>query len=623
MTKYLFFFLVSTGISLVITPLIRLLAKKGNICDFPSERKIHQKPIPLLGGVPIFISLNFTLLLGVIFNNTYIREFLLSRWRLLLACQIIILVIGIYDDIEKLHPRVKFFLQIFVGFLLVLFGFGIHAISNPFSGNAIHLGIFSIPITILWVVGIINALNLVDGLDGLAAGTSLIVCATIFAISYFSQNIGIGLVTLILAGSILGFLKYNFHPAKIFLGDSGSLLLGFLLAVLSIEGSSKGATLVAVLAPILVLGLPIMDTLLSMLRRFSKSIDFVNNGTKKGKLKASFFNGFSMFEADKDHIHHRLLKLGFSHKKAVIILYGVCIALCVVAFLTVAWADFNLTLFLLAILVSVFIGIKSLNYKELKVLESGIFLPLVNLPVINKKLFQAFFDLFVISFSYYLSGILVWGGFGGQEKVIFIETLPIVLAIKIIIFYVSGLYKGSWRHSSIEDIIKIVKAVVFSSVCSIFVLVLLFGMKAFGGIIFFIIDFYLLFSFVAGYRISSRVLENYYKHDSTHNGKKVLIYGAGRKGSTLLKEIRRNGDVSYSPVGFIDDDLAKRGRILHSYPIFGSIEDLERVVKKNEISEIIISTRKIGMEKINKLKEFCKQKGIEIKRFELSFGEIS
>lgn len=623
MTKYLFFFLVSTGISLVITPLIRLLAKKANICDIPSERKIHRKSMPLLGGVPIFISLNLTLLLGFILNNTYIKELLLSRWRLLLACQIIILTMGIYDDIKKIQPRIKFLFQISVGIILILFGFGIHTISNPFSGNVIHLGLFSIPVTILWLVGITNALNLVDGLDGLAAGTSLIVCATIFAISYFNQNIGIGLVSLILAGSILGFLRYNFYPAKIFLGDSGSLLLGFLLAVLSIEGSSKGATLVAVLAPILALGLPIMDTLLSMIRRFSKSIDLVNYRAKNGRLKAAISNGISMFEADKDHIHHRLLKLGFSHKKAVIVLYSICVGLCIVAFLTVAWANFNITLFLFAILVSVFIGIKSLNYRELKVLESGILLPLFKFPIIDKKLFQAFFDLLVISFSYYLSFILVLRNFGGLEKTLFIKTLPFVLALKIIIFYISGLYKSSWRYSSIHDIIKIIKALVLSSVCSIFVLVLIFGMKTFGGIIFFIMDFYLLLSFVAGYRVSFRILDSFYHRNSADNGKKILIYGAGNKGSTVLKEIRRNGSYFFSPVGFIDDDIDKKGKILHSYPIFGSIEDLERVVNKNEISEIIISTRKIGKEKMKKLKEFCKQKGITMRQFEFRLDEIS
>ncbi|MGB6680251.1 MAG: MraY family glycosyltransferase, partial [Candidatus Bathyarchaeia archaeon] len=244
--KYVLFFLIAAGISFAITPLIRLLAKKADIYDIPSERKIHSQPVPLLGGIPIFIAFNLTLLIGYLIHNIYIEEFLSSNWKSLLFCQIIILAIGIYDDIKRLEPGIKFLLQILVGVLLVISGFGIQNISNPITGHTIHLGFLSIFITILWVVGITNALNLIDGLDGLAAGTSLIASITIFTIAFFNQNIGIALIALIIAGAILGFLKYNFHPAKIFLGDSGSLLLGFLLAVFSIRGSSKGAILVTV-----------------------------------------------------------------------------------------------------------------------------------------------------------------------------------------------------------------------------------------------------------------------------------------------------------------------------------------------------------------------------------------
>jgi FlaA1/EpsC-like NDP-sugar epimerase len=153
--------------------------------------------------------------------------------------------------------------------------------------------------------------------------------------------------------------------------------------------------------------------------------------------------------------------------------------------------------------------------------------------------------------------------------------------------------------------------------------VLIFNIKAFGGIIFFIIDFYLLLSFAAGYRVSFRVIDSFYNRNSGNKGKKILIYGAGHKGSMLLKEIRHNGSFSYLPFSFVDDDHNKKGRVLHGCPILGSVEDLELITNKNEISEIIISTRKISKKKIKKLKEFCKQKGISIKQFELGLGEIS
>lgn len=330
--------------------------------------------MPLLGGIPIFIAFNSTFFLGILFNFEYLEKFYSSKWMSIFIAQLIILGIGIYDDIKKTKPWIKFLFQILAGSLLIVFGFGIHIITNPFTGNSIKLGILFIPITILWVIGITNALNLIDGLDGLATGTSFIACITIFGIASIYQNIGIALASLILAGSILGFLRYNFYPAKIFLGDSGSLLLGFLLAILSLQGSHKGAVMVAILAPILVLGLPIMDTLLTMIRRFLKPINPVNYQNENGKLKNLFSKGFSIFEADKDHIHHRLLKIGFSQKKAVLILYGICVVLCALAFVTIAWKNLNIILFLVAIIIGSFIGIKSLKYREFKILENGLLL---------------------------------------------------------------------------------------------------------------------------------------------------------------------------------------------------------------------------------------------------------
>ncbi len=369
MIKYLLFFLTSIAISLLITPLIRLVAIKLNILDLPSKRKIHKKPMPLLGGIPIFIAFNLTIFLGILFNFEYLEKFYTSKWMSIFIAQLIILGIGIYDDIKKTKPWVKFLFQIFAASLLIVAGLGIHIITNPFSGNSINLGILFIPITILWVVGVTNALNLIDGLDGLATGTSLIACITIFGIAYIYQNIGIALVSLILAGSIVGFLRYNFYPAKIFLGDSGSLLLGFLLAVLSLQGSHKGAVMVAILAPILILGLPITDTLLAMIRRFLKPINPVNYQNENGKLKNLLSKGSSIFKADKDHIHHRLLKIGFSQKKVVLILYGICIVLCALAFVTIAWKNLNIILFLIAVIIASFIGIRSLKYREFKILK--------------------------------------------------------------------------------------------------------------------------------------------------------------------------------------------------------------------------------------------------------------
>jgi UDP-GlcNAc:undecaprenyl-phosphate GlcNAc-1-phosphate transferase len=616
------FFLMAAVLAYLFTPHIYNFANWAKIFDVPSERKIHKKPVPLLGGIPIFISFNLTIIASAVFGRSFFEDHFLSHWPALLLCQIIILSLGLFDDLLQLGPSIKFLFQIFVGVLIVLFGFGIHKIANPFNGEIISLRVFSFPVTIIWFVLITNALNLVDGLDGLAAGTACIASMTIFAVSYFNQNMSMAVISAILGGSLLGFLKYNFYPAKIFLGSTGSLLIGFLLAFLSIQGSSKGATLVAVMAPILALGLPIMETVLSMIRRFLRSIHVVDYPRKNGVFRALFFKDFSLFTADLDHVHHRLIKLGFSQKKAVFVLYGVCVALSLLAFFTTAISNINFLALMGTIVVTFFIVLRSLKYEEFKVLKNGLLIPIFNLPIISRRFFLAFFDLGQMAFSLYLCFILVFGKLGAPTKELFVQSVPIFLLIKIIIFHLSGIYKISWFYSSFEEVAKILGAVFLSSLGSLLVSMFVFGVQAFGGIVFFVLDFYLLLTFAGGLRVSYRFLNSYYRKGFVEKGKKILIYGAGYRGSSALKEIRNNGSYMFSPVGFIDDDPHKIGKTLHGCPVLGSSEDLEKISAENEVTEIIISSEKIGKERIKKILEFCRNRGIVLRQFEFRFYEF-
>jgi UDP-GlcNAc:undecaprenyl-phosphate GlcNAc-1-phosphate transferase len=622
MFRFFLFFFLAAGFSFLLTPLVRAFAVRTNITDPPGERKIHKEPVPLLGGVSVFFSFNLAVILGIILNHGNLGEMIVARWQTLFICQVIILGLGFFDDLKRLQPGVKFVFQILVGVMAFVFGFGIQNIANQFHDGVINLGLLSLPVTILWVVMITNALNLIDGLDGLASGTAFIASMTIFAISYFNHNEGIAFVAFILAGSILGFLRYNFHPAKIFLGDSGSLLLGFLLAIFSVQGSSKGPTLLAMMAPILALGLPIMDTLLTMIRRFLKSIHIIDYETKNGFTRILLLRNLSIFTADKDHLHHRLMKRGFSHRKAVVILYGVCISLSVLAFFSFALKSINIIPLMGAVLIAFFIGIRSLNYQEFKILENGLLIPLLNYPIVNRRFFLAFYDLAAVSLSVYLSLILLSNGFNEPTRLQFMRAIPLFLMTKIILFYVSGLYKLSIGQAGLEEAIKIVGATVLSSLSTFLISTLIFGPHGFGGPEFFILDFYLLLTLVGGFRFVFRILNTYYRKGLSNQGKKVLLYGAGNRGSSLLKEIRHNGSYTVFPVGFIDDDPQKRGRNLHGCPIMGTLEDLDELSERNGISEIIISTQKIGRDKVKKLLEFCRNKGIVLRQFEFRFYEF-
>lgn len=284
-------------ISLGVTPFVIKLAFKIGAVDVPKEkRKIHNKPMPRMGGFAIFIAF----VLGLVISQGAIT----TTERGIIIGATVIVIGGILDDVMELKPKSKLAFQVLAAVILILHGIYINSITNPFSSLSdgfINTNIFAIPMTIIWVVGVTNALNLIDGLDGLAAGVGFIASVTIYMVAILAERNSVATLTAILAGSILGFLPYNFNPASIFMGDTGSQLLGFLLAAISMEGAVKSATTFVVVVPILALGLPIYDTLFAVIRR---------------KV-----NGKSIMEADRGHLHHRLLDLGLSQRQSVIIMY--------------------------------------------------------------------------------------------------------------------------------------------------------------------------------------------------------------------------------------------------------------------------------------------------------------
>ncbi|KOA18363.1 putative undecaprenyl-phosphate N-acetylglucosaminyl 1-phosphate transferase [Clostridium homopropionicum DSM 5847] len=288
--------LISVCISFLLTPLIKKLAFKIKALDIPKDaRKIHKEPIPLLGGMAIYLSFLITMILK---EGPLVK----SEVGILLGATIIV-VGGLIDDLKDLRPLFKLAFQVAAASVLIIFGVEIFRITNPFpiGSDYLNLGFLVVPITILWVVGVTNALNLIDGVDGLAAGVAFICSVTIFIIAVLNGRREAALFTAILSGAIFGFLPYNFNPASIFMGDTGAQLLGFLLAAISLEGTIKSATTFAIAVPILAFGLPIYDTLFAMIRR---------------KM-----NGMPIMQADKGHLHHRLLDMGLSQRKVVLIMY--------------------------------------------------------------------------------------------------------------------------------------------------------------------------------------------------------------------------------------------------------------------------------------------------------------
>jgi UDP-GlcNAc:undecaprenyl-phosphate GlcNAc-1-phosphate transferase len=298
MAKYLPIYLVSLLLAMIITPLIIYIARRFNMVDKPDVRRVHTAPVGRIGGLAIFIPV-MAVNLFIFFRDSIARPADIQAgkiWVLFIAATFIFLV-GLIDDIRHLRAKVKFLCQIAAAAAICAAGYRIGTVSIT-ENLSVNFGIFSWPLTILWIVGITNAVNLIDGLDGLAAGLSAVACGVLAVLSiYFGQPL-MTVLSLSLLGALTGFLYFNFNPAKVFMGDCGSLFLGFTIASASIMCAAKTQAVVSLALPVLALGIPIFDTLISVLRRFLERR--------------------SLFSPDKEHFHHRLLALGLKQRHVVL-----------------------------------------------------------------------------------------------------------------------------------------------------------------------------------------------------------------------------------------------------------------------------------------------------------------
>lgn len=313
-------FIVAFVITFIATPFVKKLAFKIGAIDVPKDsRRMHKKPTARLGGLAIFLGF----VLSVIFYANIETEL---AWTLIGCC--IIVVLGIFDDIYALSAKLKLVVQIIAALCPILAGVLIDFIRVPSfidSSGYLALGWLAIPVTLVWIIGITNATNLLDGLDGLACGVSSISALTLLCIALIVGEPEVAFVTSALAGACFGFLPYNFNPAKLFMGDTGALFLGFVLATTSVQGLFKGYAVITVAAPLLILGLPIFDTVSAILRRLK--------------------NHQPIMSPDRGHLHHRLIDAGCSQKQAVSIIYAFCLLLCIVAIGLIATGAISLWVF--------------------------------------------------------------------------------------------------------------------------------------------------------------------------------------------------------------------------------------------------------------------------------------
>jgi UDP-GlcNAc:undecaprenyl-phosphate/decaprenyl-phosphate GlcNAc-1-phosphate transferase len=340
-------FLFSLIFSISLTPFIRNFAIKRGIVDVgTSDRKMHDLPIPRIGGVAIFFSIVFalgTVAVIMLYTRGHI-ELPYVQMGKIISVSFGIFVVGLIDDIFEIKASIKLLFQVVLAVLVFYLGFKIVSVSFPFAGGVLQLGYFSLPVTVLWYVGVTNAFNLIDGIDGLAAGLALIASSIMIFVSLFTGHILIALMCSALAGSLVGFLRFNIYPASIFMGDSGCMFIGFLLSILSVVGTQKSSAAIPVVVPLLILAVPLLDTTLTISRRV--------------------LSGQKIFKPDRGHLHHKLLDKGLNQRTVALILYGVAASLGFYSLLFVDSANRLIGYSLLFVFAILFVGIQRIGYEE-------------------------------------------------------------------------------------------------------------------------------------------------------------------------------------------------------------------------------------------------------------------
>ncbi|MDX6696423.1 MAG: UDP-GlcNAc:undecaprenyl-phosphate/decaprenyl-phosphate GlcNAc-1-phosphate transferase [Blastocatellia bacterium] len=586
-------------LSLALTPLVRRLARRRNAVAKPKTDRWHKNPTPMFGGVAIWLAVTLVLaayLLFVPHETPY-------GWVVVGASSFLFLI-GLADDLLHAKPYQKLIGQVMGAAFVIYYG-----LSLPWTTSAP----VNMAITIFWLIGITNAINLLDNMDGLAAGIAAIASAFL-ALSFLTTGQTTeALMLAVFAAALVGFLVYNSNPASIFMGDCGSMFVGFFLASTALMSSAMGGrsrSFLPVLAvPILILFIPIFDTtFVTVVRKLS---------------------GRAASQGGRDHPSHRLVALGMSERRAVWMLYGFAGVAGLLAML-VREAKLEISLpvilgFTVALtLLGVYLaGVKVYDEEEVKAAhDKPLFAFLIDLSY-KRRIFEVLLDVVLIILAYYCAYVLRFGAMSQSGAwTIFLRTLPVLVFVKMATLLVMGVYRGIWRYTGVGDLINIAKAIVIGSVASMLALLFKFRFESLSRTVF-ILDAMLLLLMLAGSRMAFRLFRQMLPASKTREGCRVLIYGAGDAGELLLRELLNNRELQYAPVGFVDDDPNKKGKVIHGLRVFGGNGALPGICRKYRVDEVLISSTRVSEERIREIKRDCEEQRITLKRMRIEIETIS
>jgi UDP-GlcNAc:undecaprenyl-phosphate GlcNAc-1-phosphate transferase len=586
--------LAAFGLVLVSTPLVRAVARRYGAVAPPREDRWHRQPTALLGGVAIFLA---TMTATLAFVP------LTPRVMVVLAASAFLFVVGLVDDFLHIKAYQKLVAQI-MGATLVI-GFGLILPWTAFAP-------LNMLVTIFWLVGITNAINFLDNMDGLAAGIAAI-ASSFLAVHFLTSGQETEALMLgVFTATLLGFLIYNSNPASIFMGDCGSMFIGFFLAsgaLLSVTGGRVRFFLPVLAVPVLTLSVPIFDTILvTILRKLAG--------------RAASLGG-------RDHTSHRLVALGMSERHAVWMIYGLAAAAGLLGMLVrdaqldvslAAVAGFTVLLTLLGIYLA---GVEVYSEEEVAAARQR---PLVSFLVNlshKRRIFEVLLDVVLITLAYYSAFAFYLGlineNFNGR---MFLQTLPVIIFVKLAANLLTGVYRGLWRYTSIGDLVVYAKATLLGTAGSVLVILFAFNIRTFSRAIF-VADCLLFFIALAGSRLTFRFLRQVLPTKRVPEGRRILIYGADDAGELLLRVLRNNPELEFSPVGFIDDDPGKKGRVIHGLRVFGDYGHLHRVCIEQGAEEVVISSARFSEERIADIRRECKEQGITFRRVRIVLEQLT
>ena len=580
-------FVLALAASLAVTPLCRLASLRLGFVAKPRLDRWNSRPTALLGGIAVAtITLTGSVLAGAGRDLT-----------LLLICSGLMFLLGLADDVRNLKPSTKLIGEIAIASVLVYFDFRLGWLES-LTGDTV--------LTLLWIVGITNAFNLLDNMDGLCSGIAMIAGVSLL-FTLTGENTAAATFLALLLGALAGFLVYNWNPASIFLGDSGSLFIGFSLAFLTLSATADAGSMRNVLsviaAPVFVLLIPIFDTTLVTLSRI--------------------FWGRKPSTGGRDHSSHRLVAIGLSERRAVIVLWSLAAASGGIGVLLHRvgedWSALVGSLFLLGMVIfAVYLAhVRVYEDVDPMLLRSGRVTLMFADFMHKRRAAEVLLDLCLVSIAYYSAYRLRFEGEDWRDIFpTFTGSFPIVFAGQMLSFFAVGVYRGVWRYFTLYDAVVFAKGVIGGTV-AIIAIGLLGPLAGRVSIEVFVIYAALLLLLVTGSRASFRIISEFVERRRA-SGERVVIYGTGSGGSIVVRELHSSPD-SYRILGFVDDDKQSHRTTLHGYPVLGGVDRLEALVIGGGIDTVVIGMRVVDVAKLVMLQQLCASRGVKLLRLHVDF----